>query len=70
MSGIQVSKSDLAHIFGVDQPTIEEWIRLGMPYMRRRKRVNGSSSFDRELVFDTADTINWRMTVTNGQTEW
>ena len=36
MPGVQVSKSDLAHIFGVDQPTIDHWIQRGLPYIRKR----------------------------------
>ena len=70
MPGVQVSKADLAHIFGVDQPTIDHWIRRGLPYLR--KRLNGvmSSSEERELIFDTADAINWRLSVTNLEPDW
>ena len=70
MPGVQVSKSDLAHIFGVDQPTIDHWIRRGLPYLR--KRLNGvvGQSEERELIFDTADAINWRLSVTNLEPDW
>lgn len=70
MSGVQVSKEDLAHIFGVDQPTIDYWIRRGLPYIRKRLNSTAISSEDRELIFDTSDVINWRLTVTNLEQEW
>lgn len=70
MPGVQVSKADLAHIFGVDQPTIDHWIRRGLPYLR--KRLNGvvGNPEERELIFDTADAINWRLSVTNLEPDW
>jgi len=71
MPGVQVSKSDLAHIFGVDQPTIDHWIQRGLPYIR--KRLTGgmrAATQERELVFDTADVINWRLSVSNLEHEW
>lgn len=70
MPGVQVSKADLAHIFGVDQPTIDHWIRRGLPYLR--KRLNGviGNLEERELIFDTADAINWRLSVTNLESDW
>lgn len=70
MPGVQVSKADLAHIFGVDQPTIDHWIRRGLPYLR--KRLNGviGNPEERELIFDTADAINWRLSVTNLESDW
>ena len=70
MPGVQVSKADLAHIFGVDQPTIDHWIRRGLPYLR--KRLNGvvGNLEERELIFDTADAINWRLSVTNLEPDW
>ena len=70
MPGVQVSKADLAHIFGVDQPTIDHWIRRGLPYLR--KRLNGVvvNTEERELIFDTADAINWRLSVTNLEPDW
>ena len=77
MPGVQVSKSDLAHIFGVDQPTIDHWIQRGLPYIRKRLAVVGSdttinalNSMERELIFDTADAINWRLSVSNLEQEW
>lgn len=71
MPGVQVSKSDLAHIFGVDQPTIDHWIKRGLPYIR--KRLAGGipiATHERELIFDTADVINWRLSVSNLEHEW
>ena len=77
MPGVQVSKSDLAHIFGVDQPTIDHWIQRGLPYIRKRlavaggdTMVNANSTMERELIFDTADAINWRLSVSNLEHEW
>lgn len=70
MAGVQVSKADLAHIFGVDQPTIDHWIRRGLPYIRKRLKGIAMSPVERELVFDTADAINWRLSVTNLEHEW
>ena len=77
MPGVQVSKSDLAHIFGVDQPTIDHWIQRGLPYIRKRLGVavndssmNTMNSVERELIFDTADAINWRLSVSNLEHEW
>ena len=70
MPGVQVSKSDLAHIFGVDQPTIDHWIRRGLPYLRKRLKGVVGIPEERELIFDTADAINWRLSVTNLEPDW
>ncbi|MGH1537828.1 MAG: hypothetical protein ACRBDX_07250 [Gammaproteobacteria bacterium] len=70
MPGVQVSKSDLAHIFGVDQPTIDHWIQRGLPYIRKRLVGIAVANNERELVFDTADVINWRLSVSNLEQEW
>ncbi len=70
MPGVQVSKSDLAHIFGVDQPTIDHWIQRGLPYIRKRLAGIPVANNERELVFDTADVINWRLSVSNLEQEW
>jgi len=70
MPGVQVSKSDLAHIFGVDQPTIDHWIQRGLPYIRKRLAGIQVANNERELVFDTADVINWRLSVSNLKQEW
>ncbi|MFK7814730.1 MAG: terminase small subunit [Gammaproteobacteria bacterium] len=70
MPGVQVSKSDLAHIFGVDQPTIDHWIQRGLPYIRKRLTGIPVAHNERELVFDTADVINWRLSVSNLEQEW
>ena len=60
MPGVQVSKADLAHIFGVDQPTIDVWLDKGLPHMHKRVHEKDRQSFKKELIFDTADAINWR----------
>ncbi|QMU62119.1 MAG: hypothetical protein GKR92_10600 [Gammaproteobacteria bacterium] len=70
MPGVQVSKSDLAHIFGVDQPTIDHWIQRGLPYIRKRLAGIPVANNERELVFDTADVINWRLSISNLEQEW
>ena len=70
MPGVQVSKSDLAHIFGVDQPTIDHWIQRGLPYIRKRMAGIPIANNERELVFDTADVINWRLSVSNLEQQW
>lgn len=70
MPGVQVNKADLAHIFGVDQPTIDNWLGRGLPHMHRRVRAKGVNGFDREMIFDTADAINWRLTVSSVEEQW
>ena len=69
MPGVQVSKADLAHIFGVDQPTIDDWLSQGLPHMHKRIKAH-TADFERELIFDTADAINWRLTTPNVQDAW
>ena len=70
MPGVQVNKSDLAHIFGVDQPTIDHWIQRGLPYIRKHLGGIPMPTIERELIFDTADAINWRLSVSNLEHEW
>lgn len=70
MPGVQVSKADLAHIFGVDQPTIDTWLEKGLPHMQKRIQDGKKGTLSRELVFDTADAINWRLSTTNVAEEW
>ena len=70
MPGVQVSKSDLAHIFGVDQPTIDAWLQKGLPHMHKRIHGKDRQSFTKELIFDTADAINWRLTANNLSEDW
>ncbi len=70
MPGVQVSKADLAHIFGVDQPTIDGWLEKGLPHMQKRIQDRERQSFTRELIFDTADAINWRLTAHNLTEVW
>lgn len=70
MPGVQVNKADLAHIFGVDQPTIDAWLGRGLPHMHKRVKAKNTSGFDREMIFDTADVINWRLSVTDVDDTW
>ena len=69
MPGVQVSKADLAHIFGVDQPTIDDWLAQGLPHMHKRIKTR-TAEFEKELIFDTADAINWRLTTPNVEDGW
>ena len=70
MSGVQVSKADLAHIFGVDQPTIDIWLEKGLPHIQKRIHDQDRQSFTKELIFDTADAINWRLTAHHLTEDW
>ena len=70
MSGVRVSKADLAHIFGVDQPTIDIWLEKGLPHIQKRIHDEDRQSFTRELIFDTADAINWRLTANHLTEDW
>jgi len=63
MAGIRVSKFDLAHIFGVDAVMIDVWLKQGMPYVSKPGNNTGALSKQRDWVFDTAEVIEWRMSV-------
>ena len=70
MPGVQVSKADLAHIFGVDQPTIDVWLEKGLPHIQKRIQNDERQAMTKELIFDTADAINWRLTAPNLSEDW
>lgn len=55
--GVKVNRSDLAAHIGVSLPTIDRWIKDGMPVVRRGGRGV-------EWEFDLADVIRWRLDVT------
>ncbi len=63
MAGVRVSKNDLAHIFGVEPPVIDMWLHKGLPYVRKPRVRNGQPPDDREWVFDTAEAIEWRVSL-------
>jgi phage terminase Nu1 subunit (DNA packaging protein) len=50
--GQVVSKSELAHFFGVSQPTIDGWMRNGCPVIER----GGAGKSGK---YNTADVANW-----------
>ena len=70
MPGVQVSKADLAHIFGVDQPTIDIWLEKGLPHIQKRIQGSDRQAMTKELIFDTADAITWRLTAPNLAEDW
>ena len=49
--GKQVNRTELATLFGVSFPTVDGWVRNGIPH----HRPLGS----RSVVFNTADVANW-----------
>lgn len=50
--GQAVTRSGLADIFGVALPTVDGWVRQGVPYVQRGGR-------GKEWRFDTADVAQW-----------
>lgn len=52
--GVCVNRSALAELCGVSLPTIDAWVRQGMPFLRRADRKNGL-----EWQFDSAAVIDW-----------
>lgn len=53
MSGIELSKADLARMFGVSLPCIGQWIGKGCPYVSK-------GGPGRQWVFNSADVLSWR----------
>lgn len=47
-----VNRSGLAEMFGVALPTVDGWVRQGVPVVQRGGR-------GRQWEFDTADVANW-----------
>lgn len=48
-----VNKVDLASIFGVSLPTIDQWLRSGCPFDQR-------GGLGREWQFAAGDVLRWR----------
>jgi len=67
MAGIRVSKSDLAHIFGVDTIVVDVWLKQGMPYINRPGSSRGALKTEREWIFDTSEAIEWRISMVSGE---
>ena len=49
----QVTKAGLAKVFDISLPTVEAWLRKGMPY--RQRGGNG-----KPWLFRVADVVRWR----------
>jgi hypothetical protein len=54
----------------VDLPTIDTWLGKGLPHMHKRIRAKSMNGYEREMIFDTADAINWRLSVTTVDDTW
>lgn len=50
--GQAVTRAGLADVFGVALPTVDGWVRQGVPYVQRGGR-------GKEWRFDTADVSQW-----------
>ncbi|MEA3411276.1 MAG: terminase small subunit [Pseudomonadota bacterium] len=66
MAGIRVSKSDLAHIFGVDTVMVDVWLKQGIPYIKKPGSSRGALQTEREWIFDTSEAIEWRISMVIG----
>ena len=53
MSGIELSKADLARMLGVSLPTIGQWVGKGCPFVSK-------GSPGKPWVFNSADVLSWR----------
>ncbi len=50
--GKKVNRSELAGLYGVSLPTVDSWVRRGMPYVTKGAR-------GKEWTFDTAAVAEW-----------
>jgi phage terminase Nu1 subunit (DNA packaging protein) len=50
--GQRVNRSQLADVFGVSLPTVDNWVKAGAPVVQRGSRGT-------EWVFNTADVARW-----------
>jgi len=48
-----LNRCEIAEIFGRSLPTIDNWVRLGCPFVERGER-------GREWQFNSADVLDWR----------
>lgn len=53
MSGMELTKADLAKCLGVSLPTVTSWVRKGCPYVEKGSKA-------RPWIFNTASVIAWR----------
>ena len=51
--GKVVNKADLANIFGVSLPTVDQWVRAGCPVEKR-------GGLGKEWQFACGDVLRWR----------
>ena len=51
--GTEVNRAQLAALFGISLPTVDNWVRAGCPFVTR-----GSKGI--EWKFDSAEVIEWR----------
>jgi hypothetical protein len=52
--GVVVNRALLAELVGVSLPTIDAWVREGMPYLQRADKKK-----HQDWQFDTAAVIDW-----------
>jgi phage terminase Nu1 subunit (DNA packaging protein) len=55
-----VNRRELATLLDVSLPTIDNWIRLGCPYVQAPSRETWASKQRREWRFDLAAVVRWR----------
>lgn len=53
-AGKVVNRVELATVFGISPPTVDDWLRNQMPYLQKGAK-------GREWQFDTAACIQWRV---------
>lgn len=70
MQGVRVNKVDLAHIFGIDPSAVDTWLCKGLPYLRKPRPKNGEPADEREWLFDTAEVIEWRLSIDGVEYGW
>jgi phage terminase Nu1 subunit (DNA packaging protein) len=63
LPGVRVNKVDLARVFGVEPAVIDAWVSKGLPCVKKPRPLTGTLSNERIWVFDTAEAIEWRISV-------
>ncbi len=63
LPGVRVNKVDLARVFGVEPAVIDAWLSKGLPYVKKPRPLTGTLADDRDWIFDTAEAIEWRISV-------
>ena len=54
IKGKNVNRAELAEILGVSLPTVDAYVKRGLPYVRQADRDKGI-----QWQFDTAAVIGW-----------